>query len=124
MFGNVKIADNQITGIIIGHSEINCYKSCEKHWNKLDTEENCPQCHGTPAKIKIDFNAELYVQDPTTEDIKPFLIFRRQMKMITSEDDESEINAKMNIADGKECTIDFDDQAKDDKILPKRVIVH
>ena len=124
LFENVKFAENQLIGIIIGHSEINCYKSCDKHWKKLDEEEMCPKCERIPEKMKVDFNADLYVQDSTTEDIKSFLIFKRQMKMITSADGEAEIIAKMDEMEGKECKIDYDDPTNDnDQIIPKKVTV-
>ena len=125
LFENVNIAKNQLHGIILGHSEVNCYKSCEKHWNKLDKEEICPKCEGIPKKIRIDFNTDLYIQDSSTEDIKSFLIFKRQMKMITFEDSEDEIKVKMEEIEGKKCTIDFDGPTnEDEKIIPKRVTVH
>ena len=124
-FINVKLAANQWNGIILGVSEINHYKSCHEHWNKLNEDELCPKCDKIPSEVKLDFSGQLYIQDSDTDDIKPFLIFKRQMKMITDEDDEDEINAKMGKLEGKECKIDFNDPTDDDEIIiPKRLIVN
>ena len=75
-FENVKLADKQIQGIIVGFGDINSYKSCEKHWNKLDEEDLCPKCESPPTKVKIDFNTDLYIQDSSTGDIKLFKFSR------------------------------------------------
>ena len=124
-FINVKLAENQWHGIIAGVSEINHYKSCQEHWNRLDEDEKCPKCDKIPAEVNLNFSTELYIQDSNTDDIKPFLIFKRLMKMITDEDGEDEINAKMGQLEGKECKIDFDDPTNDDEIIiPKRLIVN
>ena len=124
-FKNVKLAANQWNGIILGVSEINHYKSCPEHWNKLDEDEFCPKCDEIPSEVKLDFNSQLYIQDSDTDDIKPFLIFKRQMKTITDEDNEDEIDKKMEELEGKECKIDFDDPVDDNEIIiPKRLIVN
>ena len=124
-FESVKFADNQLQGTIIGHSEINSYNSCQKHWNKLDDEEICPKCERVPAKTNLDFIVDIYVQDPATEDIKSFRIFKRHITLISSEDGEEGITAKLDEMEGKECTIDFDDPTnEEDQIIPKRVRVN
>ena len=125
LFENVKFADKQIRGTIIGQSEMNSYNSCQKHWNKLDKEEICPKCERIPEKINLDFNVDIYVQDPGTEDIMSFRIFKRQITLISSEDGKEEITAKLDEIEGKECTIDFDDPTnEEDQIIPKRVRLH
>ena len=125
MFTNVKFAANQWKGMIIGHSEINYYKSCHEHWNKLDEDEFCPKCEKIPAEVKLNFSTQLYIQDSITDDIKPFLLFKRQIKAITDEDGEKEIDTKIGELEGKQCTIDFDDPTFDDEtIIPKRLTVN
>ena len=85
-FENVKLAEKTIQGIIIGLSDINSYKSCEKHWNKLDEDDICPKFGGRAPKVKTDFNTDLYIQDSVSDEIHSFLIFKRQVKTIISED--------------------------------------
>ena len=47
------------------------------------------------------------------------------MKTITDEDNEDEIDKKMEELEGKECKIDFDDPVDDGEIIiPKRLIVN
>ena len=124
-FENVKIAENLIKGTILGYGEINNYKSCEKHWTKLDENDECRKCEGSPQKVKFDFNTDLYIQDAETDDIKSFLIFKRQATMINLEDDQNSqesVAMKMDELEGKECIVEFDEPADEEHpIIPKRM---
>ena len=121
-FENVKLADKQIQGIIVGFGDINSYKSCEKHWNKLDEEDQCPKCESPPTKVKIDFNTDLYIQDSSTGDIKSFLIFKRQINTISNGDDHNIIEGKLTELEGTSCQVEFDETENDDQvIIPKRL---
>ena len=127
-FENARLCDNMINGTILGFNEINIYKSCEQHWNKLDGDQECPICEKAPVKSKYDFNTDLYIQNQDTNDIQSFLIFRRQAaQLITlaeNDEDESEdsIGLKLNELEGKSCIVEFDDQSDDNKpIIPKRI---
>ena len=124
-FENVKLAENLIKGTILGYSEINSYKSCEKHWNKLDENDECLKCEGSAPKVKFDFNTDLYIQDAETDDIKSFLIFKRQATMIILEEDQDNhesIAMKMDELEGKECIVEFDEPANEEHpIVPKRL---
>ena len=121
-FENVKLADKQIQGIIVGFGEINSYKSCEKHWNKLDEDDLCPKCESPPTKVKIDFNTDLYIQDSSTGDIKSFIIFKRQITTISNGDDHNIIEGKLTELEGTSCQVEFDETENDDQvIIPKRL---
>ena len=121
-FDNVKFSEHQIHGIILGFGDINSYNSCEKHWNKLDEEKICPKCEGLPPKIKIDFNTDLYVQDTNSEEIKSFLIFKRQVSSINMDDEHEMIETKMNQLEGTNCSVEFDEPEREDQpIIPKRL---
>ena len=125
-FENVRLAENLIKGTILGYSEINIYLSCQKHWNKLSDDGECPKCEGSPTKTKSDFNTDLYVQDEDTTDIKSFLIFKRQafclIDMKDNQVDEESIINKMNELEGKECTVEFDEPTDEENpIIPKRL---
>ena len=52
-FENVRLCDNMIKGTILGCNEINLYQSCQKHWNKLDSDQQCPKCEKAPLKSFI-----------------------------------------------------------------------
>ena len=54
-FDNINIGNKSLKGTILGFSEMNMYSSCEKHWNKLDSENMCPKCEGVPPTIQEDF---------------------------------------------------------------------
>ena len=81
-FENMSLGESQMEGTVIGFSEINIYNSCDKHWNKLDEDDICPKCEGPAIRIRIDFHAELYLQDSESDSIKTFLIFKRHVKGI------------------------------------------
>ena len=91
-FENARLCDNMIKGTILGFNEINIYKSCKQHWNKLDGDQECPICEKAPVKSKYDFNTDLYIQNQDTNDIRSFLIFRRQAaQLITLAENDEEM---------------------------------
>ena len=121
----MQLAENKMKGIILGYNDINSYMSCETHWNKLNENNECPQCNGSPSHSRIDFNTDLYVQDINSEDIKSFLIFKRQIATIISinnEDNPESLSKKMEELDGKECTVEYDQPEEEHRsIIPKRL---
>ena len=120
-FENVKIAENIMTGIILGHSDINVYNSCPQHWSKLDEDNQCSKCEKT-ATIRLDFNSELYIQDNESEEVKAFLIFKRQLPIIAEEDDQDEIERKLDALEGTNCRIEFEEpESQTGDIIPKRI---
>ena len=124
-FENIKIADNSLDGTIIGFSEISCYYSCTKHWNKIDDDGACPVCTSKPDESKFDFKAKLLVASADNEEeIKTFLIFKRAATMITTEETEDDIENKLAEYCGRQCTVEYDDTEEDDKlVILKRLIV-
>ena len=116
-FENVKFAEKIIQGIIIGLSDINSYQ----HWNKLDEDDICPKCGGRAPKVKTDFNTDLYIQDSVSDEIHSFLIFKRQVKTIISEEDHEAIINKFAELEGKECIVEFDEPTEEEPIIPKRL---
>ena len=127
-FENVRLCDNMIKGTILGCNEINLYQSCQKHWNKLDSDQQCPKCEKAPLKSKTDFNTDLYIQNQDTNDIQSFLIFRRHAaNLITiaendEKEDEDSIELKLNELEGKSCIVEYDDPPDDNSpIIPKRM---
>ena len=121
-FENVSLGQSQMDGIVIGFSEINSYNSCDKHWNKLDDDNICPKCEGPASKIKVDFHAELYIQDINNEDMKSFLIFKRQLKMITSIENEEALAHDLTQLEGVQCRIEYDEPENEESpIIPKRM---
>ena len=125
-FANVKFADNSLDGTIIGFSNINCYESCAKHWNKLDDDAMCPVCTSKPEDTKFDFKAELLVQIPgNDEEIKTFLIFKRAATMITNENTEDDVETKLAECSGQGCTVEYDNSEDDDKlVIIKRFVTY
>ena len=67
-FKNIPIADHSVNGTIIGFTSISCYKSCTKHWNKLDDDEMCAVCAVKPEESQFDFRAELLFEGDQTKD--------------------------------------------------------
>ena len=121
-FENIKLAENEIRGTILGFSDINTYASCERHWNKLDEDSLCPKCQGPPSKVKIDFNTDIYIQDTESEDIKSFLIFKRQVLNLNMENDPELIKSKLGELEGATCTVEYDESEYEDQaIIPKRL---
>lgn len=124
-FGNVKLAEHHVNGTIIGVGELNSYKSCEMHWNKLDENSICPKCDGSPPNIKIDFNTDIYIQETKSEDIKSFLIFKRHVGTLTESDDHETIEKNLSKLEGRTCEVQFDDpENEDQQIIPKKLQIH
>ena len=123
-FKNVKLADNSVSGIILGFTNISCYFSCAKHWNKIDEDEMCPVCGGKPQETKFDFKAEVLVENEEEKDnVKAFLLFKRAAAMVTTESNEDEVEATLAKYEGKKCTVEHDDTDEDDKIvIAKRLV--
>ena len=67
----------------------------------------------------------MYVQENETEDIKSFLIFKRQLKMIVpinNEEDPESLTKKLEKLEGKMCTLEFDEPEEENRsIIPKRL---
>ena len=122
-FGNISLGESQMEGKILGFSEINIYNSCDKHWSKLDDEDICPKCEGPAMKIKVDFHTELYIQDSTSDEMKSFLIFKRQIiKMINETDEKDLIEKRLADLEGLDCTIEYDEPENEEtSIIPKRL---
>ena len=125
-FENVKFADNSLDGTIIGFSNIICYESCSKHWNKLDEDAMCPVCTSKPEEANFDFKAELLVQSPgDEEEIKTFLLFKKHATMITKENTEDEVETKLAEFSGQRCTVEYDNPEDDDKlVILKRFVTY
>ena len=124
-FANLSIGNSQIDGTIIGFSDINHYKSCVEHWKKLDDDDYCPLCKGPSPNVKENFHTDLYVQDPKSDNLKPFLVFRCIMKrMIDNENDQQTIQNKLSNLEGSGCKVDYDkeeDGEESASIIPKRL---
>ena len=121
-FDNIGIADNSLDAIILGFSDINCYFSCAKHWNKIDDEGDCPVCNGKPEKIQFDFKAKLLVEcNEDKEEIRPFLMFKRAATMITNEETEELVENKLAEYCGSQCTVEYDD-SDEELVILKRLV--
>ena len=123
-FDTVSLGQNQIHGTVLGLSDINSYNSCDKHWNKLNEEDICPRCDAKPSLIKIDFTADLYIQDDDSEEMRSFRIFKRQIKMLIPQLDEQSPGEQLSDLEDKGCIVEYDDPNDEDApIIPKRLIL-
>ena len=77
-FENIQIADNLLDGTIIGFSEISCYYSCTKHWNKIDDDGAYPVCTSKPDESKFDFKAKLIVASEIMKKKSKHFLFSRE----------------------------------------------
>ena len=125
LFENIILGKNQIHGTVIGLSDLNSYRACNKHWNKLSEEDICPRCESKPSEIKVDFHTELYIQESRTDELRSFHVFKRQLKMLIPElndTDDTLLEEQLQDLEGKECIIDYDDPEDEDaSIIPKRL---
>ena len=121
-FENISLGNNQILGTVVGLSDLNSYRACNKHWNKLSEEDICPRCEGEPLDIKEDFQTELYIQESRTDEFRSFNIFKRQLKMLIPELDDTLLDDQLIDLEGQQCIIDYDDPEDEDaSITPKRI---
>ena len=121
-FEKIRIADNSLDAIIIGFTDISCYFSCTKHWNKIDDEGECPVCIGKPDEIQFDFKAKLLVEcNEDGDEIKTFLIFKRAALMITTEETEELVDTRLAEYCGSQCTVEYDD-SDDEPVILKRLV--
>ena len=121
-FENISLGNNQILGTVVGLSDLNSYRACNKHWNKLSEEDICPRCEGEPLEIKVDFQTELYIQESRTDEFRSFNIFKRQLKMLIPELDDTLLDDQLIDLEGQQCIIDYDDPEDEDaSITPKRI---
>ena len=124
-FEKIKIAHNSIDGIILGFSNITCYYSCTKHWNKIDKDDMCPVCSSKPEESKLDFKAELLVQSKENEEeIKTFLIFKRAATMVTTQETEEDVDNRLAEYSGQHCTVEYDNSDEDKLVIVKRLITY
>ena len=122
LFENIILGNKQIHGTVIGLSELNSYRACDKHWNKLSEEDICPRCEGKPSEIRLDFNAELYIQDADNDEMRSFHVFKRQVKMLIPELEDTVLEKQLQDLEGHECIIDYDDPEDEDAtITPRRL---
>ena len=116
MFKNVSIADQSVDGTIIGFTNICCYYSCSKHWNKIDENGICLPCGKIAEESKFDFKAELLLEtDADTEEIKNYLIFKRVATMITTESNEEAVENKLIEYEGSRCTVEHNNMIVDEE---------
>ena len=108
-------------GNILGFCEITSYISCQKHWNKLDKDNVCPKCEGIAQNIKLDFHTEMYVQDSNSDNIKTFLLFKRQIEKIADKNDTGILKKELDELEGKECIVKFNSTEEEKQIIPVRV---
>ena len=121
-FDNISLGTNQMHGTVVGLSELTSYRACDKHWNKLSDEDICPRCEGEPSEIKVDFHTELYIQESNSDEIKSFHVFKRQLKMLIPDLNDSMLEKQLEDLEGHECIIDYDDpEAEDASIVPRRL---
>ena len=98
-----------MNAIILGFSDISCYNSCAKHWNKIDEEGVCPVCKAKPKEVNFDFKGKLLVTtSEDDEDIKTFLFFKRVVPIIITEGTEDDVENKLAEYAGKNCIIEYD----------------
>ena len=123
LFENIILGKNLIHGTVVGLSDLNSYRACNKHWNKLSEKDICPRCKSKPAEI----HTELYIQESKTDELRSFHVFKRQLKMLIPElndTDDTLLEEQLQDLEGKECIIDYDDPEDDhitnpiDTILP------
>ena len=108
-FKNIQIADNHINATILGFSDISCYNSCAKHWNKIDDEGDCPVCKAKPKEVNFDFKGKLLVtSSEDDEEIKTFLFFKRVVPLIITEGTEEDVETKLAEYAGHKCIIEYD----------------
>ena len=121
-FNNISLGTNQTHGTVVVLSELTSYRACDKHWNKLSEEDICPRCEGEPLEIKEDFQTELYIQESRTDEFRSFNIFKRQLKMLIPELDDTLLDDQLIDLEGQQCIIDYDDPEDEDaSITPKRI---
>ena len=117
-FKHVKVADNSLEGMILGFTNILCYYSCTKHWNKVNEDNMCQACGGIALNTQFDFKAELLVEgSDNKDDVKTFMMFKRAAKMITTEENEETVASKLAEYVGQQCIVEHDATGEDDHIV-------
>ena len=121
-FENRTLGERKATGTIIGFSELKSYNSCGIHWNKLSEDNLCVKCESNATDIKVDYTAELYLQESDSDEIQSFRLFKRQLEMLIPTLNDESLEQKLDELEGKECTVDYDEPADtDSSIIPRRL---
>ena len=124
-FEHVKMADNSLDGILLGFTNIMCYKSCKEHWNKVNEENFCQACGGIAQNTQSDFKVEILLECQTEpEEVKTFMAFKKVMKMITTEECEDTVESKLAEYEGRQCTVEYDTTGDGSQIeILKKIII-
>ena len=121
LFDNVQLGDAQVTGSCVMINNFHYYKSCKKHYTKLDEESQCTVCGDVVQQSgNMDFRCGLLMEDDD-EKVVDITIFRRHLNIEIKEDEEEDTVVEQieECIVGKRCKIDYNEAGDDDKVAIK-----
>ena len=125
LFADVEIADNKIEGVCIMFNDLNYYKTCKKHMNKLEDDGCCSQCGQTEKDDgRVDFRCSMLIENSDDDSMIAITIFKRHLKIDLSEsDDETKlIELLEDTVVGKQCQIHYNRVGDENNLAVKVTI--